>query len=51
MSGSKRQSCVVCAWRESCAKKFCVTDGGAHCPDYTRDIAIKDPEDGSEDTE
>lgn len=37
-----RQSCAVCAWRENCAKKFCVRDGGAHCPDFTRDISIKD---------
>ena len=37
----KRQFCVVCAWRENCAKKFCVPDGGARCPDFTRDISIK----------
>lgn len=37
-----RQSCIVCAWRESCAKRFCVTDGGGHCPDYSRDVSIKD---------
>lgn len=36
-----KQHCVMCAWRENCAKKFCVTDGGAHCPDFTRDISIK----------
>jgi hypothetical protein len=43
---AKRQFCAVCAWRENCAKKFCVADGGAHCPDFTRDIAIRD--DGEE---
>jgi hypothetical protein len=37
-----RQSCSVCAWRENCNKKFCVSDGGAHCPDYSRDISIRD---------
>jgi hypothetical protein len=43
MSGKiDRQFCVVCAWRENCAKKFCVPDGGAHCPDFTRDISLKD---------
>lgn len=51
MSGSRRQSCAVCAWRESCAKKFCVTDGGAHCPDFTRDISIKAPDNGDGDSE
>lgn len=39
-----RQSCAVCAWRENCNKRFCVTDGGARCPDYSRDISIKDVE-------
>lgn len=36
-----KQFCAICAWRENCAKKFCVADGGAHCPDFTRDISIK----------
>jgi hypothetical protein len=36
-----RQHCVVCAWRENCAKKYRVTDGGSHCPDFTRDVTIK----------
>ena len=40
-----RQSCAICAWRETCAKRFCVTDGGARCPDYSRDISIKPVED------
>ncbi len=36
-----KQFCVICAWRETCAKKFSVPDGGAHCPDFTRDVSIK----------
>mgnify|MGYP001806004464 CR=1 FL=1 len=40
-----RQSCAVCAWRETCAKRFCVSDGGARCPDFSRDITIKDQND------
>lgn len=39
-----RQSCAVCAWRETCAKRFSVADGGARCPDYSRDVSIKDPD-------
>ena len=39
-----RQSCAVCAWRENCSKRFCIPDGGARCPDFTRDISIKDIE-------
>ena len=40
---SERQFCAICAWRENCNKKFCVPDGGARCPEYTRDISIKNP--------
>lgn len=39
---NERQFCAICAWRENCAKKFCVPDGGAHCPDFTRDISLRD---------
>jgi len=45
-----RQSCVICAWRETCAKRFCVSDGGGNCPDYSRDVSIKDA-DEDEDTQ
>ncbi len=41
-SSGKRQFCAVCAWRENCAKKFSVPDGGAHCPDFSRDISLQD---------
>lgn len=47
-----RQSCAVCAWRENCNKRFSVCDGGARCPDFSRDISIKDtgiPADSSPD--
>jgi hypothetical protein len=40
-SKDQRHFCAVCAWRETCAKKFCVPDGGAHCPDFTRDVSLK----------
>ena len=43
-----RQSCAVCAWRETCAKRFCVSDGGARCPDFSRDITIKNPDESEE---
>lgn len=41
--GPNIQSCVICAWRGDCNKKFCVPDGGKRCPDFTRDISIKVP--------
>jgi hypothetical protein len=40
-SKDQRQFHAVCAWRENWAKKLCVADGGAHCPDFTRDVSIK----------
>lgn len=43
-----RQSCAVCAWRENCSKRFCIPDGGARCPDFTRDICIKDDTDDTD---
>jgi len=33
--------CAVCAWRENCKKKFRVSAGEAHCPDFSRDVKIK----------
>jgi hypothetical protein len=47
-----RQSCAVCAWRENCNKRFSVSDGGARCPDFSRDISIKEvPEDADQTTD
>lgn len=46
-----RQSCVICAWRENCNKRFCVSDSGARCPDFSRDIRIKQSEEEKEDQE
>ena len=48
---SGRQFCAICAWRENCAKKFSVTDGGARCPDFCRDLTIRPPAERSEGTE
>jgi hypothetical protein len=37
--------CIVCAWRKDCQKKFMKRkDGEFNCPDYTRDMSIKDTE-------
>jgi len=38
--------CVVCAWRETCAKKYSFT--GQHCLEYTRDLTIKARPEGEE---
>jgi hypothetical protein len=45
--GTEKRYCVICAWRVSCQKRFSVaTDaqGFVHCPDYSRDLSIKDTE-------
>jgi len=36
-----RRSCVLCAWRASCAKKFSMTDDALHCPDFTEDVELR----------
>ena len=36
---SEPSICVVCAWRETCVKKFSFT--GQHCLEYTRDLTIR----------
>ncbi|MEA3486043.1 MAG: hypothetical protein U9R20_00070 [Thermodesulfobacteriota bacterium] len=44
MSTEKRY-CSICAWRSTCTKRFSVStdsNGMVHCPDFTRDLAIKD---------
>jgi hypothetical protein len=41
-SNINKQCCSLCAWRATCNKRFCVSDGGARCPDFTRDLMIKD---------
>jgi len=44
MSMDKR-ICSVCAWREQCQKRYIErSDSSLYCPDYTRDIRIKNIE-------
>jgi hypothetical protein len=43
--GAEKRYCSICAWRENCQKRFSiVTDasGCVRCPDYSRDLSIKD---------
>lgn len=35
--------CIICAWRENCQKRFLQgKDIQLRCPDFTRDLMIKD---------
>jgi hypothetical protein len=40
-----RTICVMCAWRQTCNKKFSM-DGATttRCPEYTRDVTLKQPD-------
>jgi hypothetical protein len=43
VKSSQPTICAVCAWREGCKKKYNYSQGGSvKCPDYTRDLALKD---------
>ncbi len=45
MASLDRRICSVCAWREQCQKRFITTDHySLFCPDYTRDVKIRDIE-------
>jgi hypothetical protein len=35
------QTCLVCAWRANCAKRFSVgADSTLYCPDFSLDLLI-----------
>ena len=34
--------CGICAWRGICQKKFSLSQDALHCPDYSKDVTIKD---------
>jgi hypothetical protein len=38
----RKDICMLCAWRENCQKKFSVSGRDVRCPDFVRDLAIKD---------
>ncbi|MGC9324704.1 MAG: hypothetical protein ACP5G0_08170 [Desulfomonilia bacterium] len=38
---SDRSLCPICAWRADCKKKF-KKGAGIHCPDFSRDLTVKD---------
>jgi len=49
---STRNICAVCAWRETCQKKFSVSGKDMRCPEFVKDVTIKEePEKKEEDKE
>jgi hypothetical protein len=43
--------CAVCAWRVTCQKKFSVSGKDLRCPDFSRDITIKETVEKTEEEE
>ncbi|MBI4826949.1 MAG: hypothetical protein HY807_11120 [Nitrospirae bacterium] len=39
---NKVDICAVCAWRADCKKKFSISGKDMRCPDFSRDISIKE---------
>jgi len=37
-----KEICALCAWRENCQKRFSVSGRDIRCPDFVRDLSIKE---------
>lgn len=46
--GSQKEACVLCAWRESCQKRFSLSGKDVRCPDFVRDMSIREEADREE---
>lgn len=52
MNGETPEICAICAWRATCQKKFSISGRNLRCPDFTRDLTIKnEAKDEDEDVE
>lgn len=40
--------CGICAWRGTCQKKFSLSHDALHCPDFSRDVTIKERQEKEE---
>jgi hypothetical protein len=36
----KLEVCAICAWRDTCQKKFNISGRDVRCPDFCRDMSI-----------
>jgi hypothetical protein len=43
--------CAVCAWRAACQKKFSISGKDVRCPDFVKDMSIKEPPDNKKEKE
>ncbi len=39
---AKKEICILCAWRETCQKKFSVSGRDVRCPEFVKDLSIKE---------
>jgi hypothetical protein len=47
MQENEKQLCIICAWRQTCQKQFSMK-AGQKCPDYCKDVTIREPEETDE---
>lgn len=38
----EKEICILCAWRENRRKKFSLSGKDIRCPDFVRDLSIKE---------
>ena len=43
--------CAICAWRATCQKKFSMSGKDVRCPDFSRDVTIKEKKEGDKEKE
>jgi hypothetical protein len=40
--GGEIEICVICAWRATCQKKFSISGKQVRCPDFVKDVSIRE---------
>ncbi|NWF97893.1 MAG: hypothetical protein HXY52_03015 [Nitrospirae bacterium] len=51
MTSENISICAICAWRETCQKKFSVSGKDLRCTDFVRDVSIKAEKEESKEEE
>lgn len=44
-----KETCVICAWRATCNKKFSLSGREMRCSDFTLDVLAQQDEENGED--
>lgn len=45
----EKELCIICAWRATCQKQFSMKTG-QKCPDYCKDMTLRETEDPAEES-